>query len=165
MGYAREMVLAAELGAGTEVDAYRAAFQIPDILNYFLAGGAFTIAFAMALLYLLRSHLPRAMAWAPELGELDLYTHRAIQFGWPLLGIGIVLGAVWADTAWGRMWSWDPKEVLSLVVWLVYAVFLHARLVRGLRGMPAAAISIVGFLLTVFTIFGTMVFGGLHSYG
>lgn len=100
------------------------------------------------------------------LAALDDLTYRAISIGFPLFTAGaLVAGAIWAKQAWGAYWSWDPKEVLSLVVWLVYAVYLHARLVRGLVGAFAAAISIAGFLLTLFTIFSTLMFGGLHAYG
>jgi cytochrome c-type biogenesis protein CcsB len=130
-----------------------------------LSYGAFTIAFAMALLYLLRAGVPRLMGWSPSLDDLDLYTYRAIQFGWPLLGIGIVLGAVWADTAWGRMWSWDPKETWSLITWLIYTVFLHVRLVHGWRGRVMAWASIVGYGAVLFTYLGVnFVLSGLHSY-
>jgi cytochrome c-type biogenesis protein CcsB len=107
---------------------------------------------------------------APEhpgsLAALDDLTYRAISIGFPLFTAGaLVAGSIWAKQAWGAYWSWDPKEVMSLVVWLVYAVYLHARLVRGLVGTFAAAISVAGFLLTLFTIFSTLVFGGLHAYG
>jgi cytochrome c-type biogenesis protein CcsB len=130
-----------------------------------LSYGAFTIAFAMAVLYLMRRHMPRLMRWTPSLEDLDLYIYRAIQFGWPLLGIGIVLGAVWADTAWGRMWSWDPKETWSLITWLIYTGFLHVRLVHGWRGVGMAWASIGGYAAVLFTYLGVnFVLSGLHSY-
>lgn len=122
----------------------------------------FAIGFVSSLIYVARSKTgDRA-----SLSTLEDLTYKAISMGFPLFTAGaLVAGAIWAKQAWGAYWSWDPKEVLSLVVWLTYAVYLHARLVRGLRGAIAAAISIAGFLLTVFTIFGTLIFGGLHSYG
>jgi ABC-type transport system involved in cytochrome c biogenesis permease subunit len=121
----------------------------------------FAIAFVASLIYAVK---PKASG--EYLASLDNLTYRAISMGFPLFTAGaLVAGAIWAKQAWGAYWSWDPKEVLSLVVWLVYAAYLHARLVRGLRGLPAAVISIAGFVLTIFTIFGTMFFGGLHSYG
>ncbi len=130
-----------------------------------LSYGAFTIAFAMAILYVLRAALPRLMSWAPTLDDLDLYIYRSIQFGWPLLGIGIVLGAIWADTAWGRMWSWDPKETWSLITWLIYTAFLHVRLVHGWRGTIMAWASLVGYAAVIFTYIGVnFVLSGLHSY-
>lgn len=96
------------------------------------------------------------------LGEM---AYRAISMGFPLFTAGaLVAGAIWAKQAWGSYWSWDPKEVLSLVVWLVYAAYLHARLVRGFTGRLLAGISIIGFVLTLFTIFGSLILGGLHAY-
>jgi cytochrome c-type biogenesis protein CcsB len=122
----------------------------------------FAVGFVSSLIYLARARGGEEAS----LKSLDELTYKAISMGFPLFTAGaMVAGAIWAKQAWGAYWSWDPKEVLSLVVWLVYAVYLHARLVRGLRGKVAAAISVLGFVLTVFTIFGTMIFGGLHSYG
>jgi cytochrome c-type biogenesis protein CcsB len=122
----------------------------------------FAIGFASSLIYLIR----KRSADQASLDALDDLTYRAVSMGFPIFTAGaMVAGMVWAKQAWGAYWSWDPKEVLSLVIWLVYAVYLHARLVRGLRGTGVHLISMAGFLLTVFTIFGTLVFGGLHSYG
>ncbi len=122
----------------------------------------FAIGFASSLIYLIR----KRSADQASLEALDDLTYRAVSMGFPLFTAGaMVAGMIWAKQAWGAYWSWDPKEVLSLVVWLVYALYLHARLVRGLRGTGVHLIAMAGFLLTVFTIFGTMIFGGLHSYG
>lgn len=126
---------------------------------------AFTVAFGMAVLYLLKTHAPRLMGWAPPPEELDLYNHRAIQAGWPILGIGVVLGAIWADTAWGRMWSWDPKETWALITWLIYTAYMHVRLVHGWSGRATAWTSIAGYGCVLFTYLGVnFVLSGLHSY-
>jgi cytochrome c-type biogenesis protein CcsB len=141
----------------------------------------FAVAFVSSVVYLVRSWASAGAARTSTartstartstartgaLAALDDLTYRAISIGFPLFTAGaLVAGAIWAKQAWGAYWSWDPKEVMSLVVWLVYAVYLHARLVRGLGGAFAAAISVAGFLLTLFTIFSTLVFGGLHAYG
>ena len=76
----------------------------------------------------------------------------------------IVLGALWADIAWGRYWGWDPKETSSLVTWLVYAAYLHARVLRGWRGSKSVSLIVLGFLGFLFTYFGNYFFGGLHGY-
>jgi ABC-type transport system involved in cytochrome c biogenesis permease subunit len=121
----------------------------------------FAIGFASSLIYLIK----RPGADQATLQSLDDLTYRAVSLGFPIFTAGaMVAGMIWAKQAWGAYWSWDPKEVLSLVVWLVYAIYLHARMVRGLRGAGVHLISMVGFALTVFTIFGTMIFGGLHAY-
>ena len=98
--------------------------------------------------------------------QLDDVTYRMIAVGWPLLTGGIITGAVWANSAWGTYWSWDPKETWSLITWFVYAIYLHARYVRGWKGPQMAVISTVGFLAVIFTYLGVnLVLSGLHSYG
>ena len=98
--------------------------------------------------------------------QLDDVTYRMIAIGWPLLTGGIITGAVWANSAWGTYWSWDPKETWSLITWFVYAIYLHARYVRGWKGSQMAVISAVGFLAVIFTYLGVnLVLSGLHSYG
>jgi len=104
--------------------------------------------------------------YVPSLDVLDEVTYRMIAIGWPLLTGGIITGAVWANSAWGTYWSWDPKETWSLITWFVYAIYLHARYVRGWKGTQMAVISAVGFLAVIFTYLGVnLVLSGLHSYG
>jgi cytochrome c-type biogenesis protein CcsB len=95
---------------------------------------------------------------------LDEIGYRAVVVGFPFLTLTIILGAVWAETAWGSYWSWDPKETASLVTWLIYGAYLHARVMRGWRGNRAAWLLVIGFLATLLTYFGNLIFGGLHSY-
>jgi cytochrome c-type biogenesis protein CcsB len=97
---------------------------------------------------------------------LDEVGYKTIAVGFPLLTLGIITGAVWANEAWGTYWGWDPKETWSLITWLFYAAYLHARYTRGWRGSRAAILSIVGFLAVVFTYLGVnLLLSGLHSYG
>jgi len=97
---------------------------------------------------------------------LDDLNYRAIMIGFPLLTIGIITGAAWANYAWGTYWSWDPKETWSLIVWFIYAAFLHARFTKGWVGKLAAWLSIIGFAATIFCYLGVNLFlSGLHSYG
>ena len=104
--------------------------------------------------------------YMPPLNELDDVTYRMIAIGFPLLTGGIITGAVWANSAWGTYWGWDPKETWSLITWFIYAVYLHARYVRGWKGSQMAVISAVGFLAVIFTYLGVnLVLSGLHSYG
>jgi cytochrome c-type biogenesis protein CcsB len=127
-----------------------------------LAYGAACVSFAAAALYLLRPRL-KLITIKPE--TLDDLGHRAAVVTFPLLTIMIVLGALWADTAWGSYWSWDPKETAALVTWLIYAAFLHGRVVRGWRGRKAAWLLVLGFAAVLFAYFGNHFLGGLHSYG
>jgi cytochrome c-type biogenesis protein CcsB len=127
-----------------------------------VAYGTFTVAFASAVLYLVNTDQGRRGLPSREL--LDEISYKAVMVGFPFLTLTIVLGAVWANEAWGTYWSWDPKETASLVTWLIYGSYLHARVVRGWRGERAALLLIVGFAAVLFTYFGNYFFGGLHSY-
>ncbi|MHB8891712.1 MAG: c-type cytochrome biogenesis protein CcsB [Candidatus Limnocylindrales bacterium] len=127
-----------------------------------VAYGSFAIAFAASALYLVQ---PEGGRWGlPKPQVLDEIGYRAVVVGFPFLTLTIILGAVWADTAWGSYWSWDPKETASLVTWLIYGAYLHARVMRGWRGNRAAWLLVLGFAATLFTYFGNLIFGGLHSY-
>jgi len=101
-----------------------------------------------------------------SLDILEDITYKMIAIGWPLLTGGIITGAVWANSAWGTYWSWDPKETWSLITWFIYAIYLHSRYVRGWKGTQMAVIACLGFLSVIFTYLGVnLVLSGLHSYG
>jgi cytochrome c-type biogenesis protein CcsB len=127
-----------------------------------VAYGTFTVAFGAAVLHLIQPDEGRRGLPKPEI--LDEIGYKAVVVGFPFLTLTIVLGAVWADVAWGRYWGWDPKETASLVTWLIYGAYLHARVVRGWRGRKAAWLLVLGFGATLLTYFGNLFFGGLHSY-
>jgi cytochrome c-type biogenesis protein CcsB len=128
-----------------------------------LGEGAFAVGFAAALLYLINGKRPGGKL--PSQERLDQISYRAIGLGYPLFTIGaLVAGAIWAQQAWGVWWSWDPKEVAALIVWLVASAYLHARLIRGWKGKGAAILAIAIFVLAVLTLFSNLIFGGLHSY-
>jgi cytochrome c-type biogenesis protein CcsB len=97
---------------------------------------------------------------------LDNISYRMIGLGFPLLTIGIIAGAVWANEAWGSYWSWDPKETWALITWLVFAAYLHARITRGWQGRRPALLASAGFLVVWVCYLGVNLLGkGLHSYG
>jgi cytochrome c-type biogenesis protein CcsB len=97
---------------------------------------------------------------------LDNISYRVIGLGFPLLTIGIIAGAVWANEAWGSYWSWDPKETWALITWLVFAAYLHARITRGWQGRKPALLAAGGFLVVWVCYLGVNLLGkGLHSYG
>lgn len=100
------------------------------------------------------------------LQNLDSWSYRTIGLGFPLLTIGIIAGAVWANEAWGSYWSWDPKETWALITWLNFAIYLHARIVKGWNGEKVALIGSLGFLTVWICYLGVNFLGkGLHSYG
>jgi cytochrome c-type biogenesis protein CcsB len=97
---------------------------------------------------------------------LDNLSYRIIGLGFPLLTIGIIAGAVWANEAWGAPWSWDPKETWALITWLVFAAYLHARITRGWQGRRPAILAASGFVVVWICYLGVNLLGkGLHSYG
>lgn len=128
-----------------------------------LAYGAFAIAFAAGVLYLLRHYA--SLSWLPSEAVLDEMGYKSVILAFPLMALVIILGALWAEITWGSYWSWDPKETASLVTWLIYGGYLHARVVRGWRGPRSAMLLIIGFAAVMFTYFGNLFLGGLHSYG
>ena len=100
------------------------------------------------------------------LENMDNLSYRIISLGFPFLTLGIIAGAVWANEAWGSYWSWDPKETWALITWLVFAAYLHARIVKGWEGKRPAILASVGFFVVWFCYLGVNFLGqGLHSYG
>jgi len=152
--------------------ALQSAWLEWHVMTCFLGYGAFGVGAVLSLLYLVKA--PREaqgtmgpiLRLLPSADMLDEICYRAILVGVPLLTAGIVLGAVWANQAWGTYWSWDPKETWALIVWLIYAAYLHARITRGWRGKKAAYLAMLGFLATLFCYLGVnLLLSGLHSYG
>ncbi|MFN8518794.1 MAG: c-type cytochrome biogenesis protein CcsB [Chloroflexota bacterium] len=128
-----------------------------------LSYGILTVSFGAAVGYLVQGEHDR-FSWLPTHKVLDEVAYRAVIIGFPIFAGLIILGSYWASIAWGRYWGWDPKETSALVTWLIYAVYLHARSLRGWAGRPAALILVLGFFAMLFTYFGNLYFSGLHSY-
>ena len=141
--------------------ALQSNWLISHVISSFLAYACFAISFGASLIYLVGPAIGiqvRREFW-------DEVTYKMISMGFVMLTLGIITGAAWADRAWGRYWGWDPKETWSLITWLIYGAFLHARLVRGWKGVRMSLISIVGFLAVIFTYLGVnYILSGLHSY-
>ena len=133
------------------------------VLFAVLGYGAAAVASAAGILYLLKP----LVSWAgiPSLDRLDELGYRAVVFAFPLLTVMNIQGAIWANIAWGKYWSWDPKETAALMTWLIYGAYIHARVTKDWRGNRAAWLLILGFVAVLFTFFGNHWFGGLHSYG
>ncbi|MBM4039782.1 MAG: c-type cytochrome biogenesis protein CcsB [Planctomycetes bacterium] len=146
--------------------ALRSKWLVFHVLTCMVAYGAFFAAFLLALLWLL--------IWRKrEAGSVvDALSYQTMAFGFLLLTVGIVSGAIWARQAWGRYWGWDPKETWSLITWFVYGIYLHYRLVKGGKGAAAERLpmlnsifAILGFGATLFTYFGVnFLLPSLHSY-
>jgi cytochrome c-type biogenesis protein CcsB len=101
----------------------------------------------------------------PAAAALDRVAHRTAVFGFPVWTFAVIAGAIWAESAWGRFWGWDPKETWAFIAWVVYAAYLHARTTAGWRGRAAAWINVVGLVVMVFNLlYVNLVSTGLHSY-
>ncbi|MFO7557919.1 MAG: c-type cytochrome biogenesis protein CcsB [Desulfobacterales bacterium] len=149
--------------------ALKSNWLIAHVITCFIGYSAFALAFGISLIYLLKhdskgdsdSFLERF----PTVSVLNELNYQLVMFGFLFLTLGIITGAVWANSAWGRYWGWDPKETWSLITWFVYATLLHARMMRGWDGKRIAYLSILGFIAVLFTYFGVNYLPGLHSYG
>ena len=165
------------LNSGIEplVPALQSNWLTYHVITCFLGYAAFAVACGVSIMYLIKANHDEGgqkagessvMNMFPPIRVLDDLNYRAIMIGFPLLTLGIITGAAWANYAWGTYWSWDPKETWSLIVWFVYAAFLHARFTRGWVGKRAAWLSVIGFAATIFCYLGVNLFlSGLHSYG
>jgi cytochrome c-type biogenesis protein CcsB len=139
-------------------------------IGAFAAYATFAVAFCAGVMYLFQErYLKKKILGAlfrrlPSLDTLDDINYRCLAVGFPLLTIAITSGSLWAKSAWGAYWSWEPKETWSLVTWFVYAALLHGRLTSGWRGRRAAILAIVGFCVILFTFLGVnLLLPGHHS--
>jgi cytochrome c-type biogenesis protein CcsB len=151
------------------IPALKSNWLIAHVITCFIGYAAFAVAFGIGLMFLLKQRDSKNtgpfLSLFPALDTLDELILQLVKFGFLFLTVGIITGAVWANSAWGRYWGWDPKETWSLVTWLVYATMLHFRIFLSWRGKVFAIFSIIGFLAVLFTYFGVNYLPGLHSYG
>ena len=149
--------------------ALKSNWLIAHVIACFIGYAAFALAFGISWMYLFKQRdtedKSKLLAHFPKTGILDDLNHQLIMFGFLFLTVGVITGAVWANSAWGRYWGWDPKETWSLITWFIYATLLHARMMRGWHGKRIAYLSIIGFAAVIFTYFGVNYLPGLHSYG
>ncbi len=153
------------------VPALQSNWLIAHVVTCFIGYAAFAVASGFGVLYLLKNRLKSdntggVLAQLPTLKVIDDLIHKTILFGFLWLTAGIITGAIWANSAWGTYWSWDPKETWSLISWFVYAAALHARFTKGWGGQRIAWFAIIGFASIMFTYYGVnYLLSGLHSYG
>jgi cytochrome c-type biogenesis protein CcsB len=162
---------------GPLVPALHSYWLLIHVSSAAIAGGAFAVGALASVLFLLRNRLEtKALAtpnaprtgflWrTPSAESIDRVAYRVHAFAFPLWTFAVLAGAIWAQYAWGKYWSWDPKEVWAFITWVVYAAYLHARATAGWRGNAAAYIALFGFATFVFNFVGINLFGtGFHSY-
>ncbi|MBI5442875.1 MAG: c-type cytochrome biogenesis protein CcsB [Deltaproteobacteria bacterium] len=151
------------------VPALQSNWLTAHVVTCFLGYAAFAVGFAISIMYLLKKRSEKAYGnregALPPSKVLDELSYKAVAVGFPLLTLGILTGAAWANYACGTYWSWDPKETWSLITWFFYAAYLHARFTAGWRGNRLAYLSVLGFLAVIFTYWGVNFWlSGLHSY-
>jgi cytochrome c-type biogenesis protein CcsB len=140
-----------------------------------LGSGVFLVGGVASILFLLKMSplggddrtdtIGRIVQKLPDAQTLDRIAYRTTIFAFPIFGFGVIFGAIWAESAWGRYWGWDPKETVSFIAWVIYAAYLHARSTAGWRDKKAAWINVAGFIAMVFNLFFiNLVTVGLHSY-
>jgi cytochrome c-type biogenesis protein CcsB len=152
------------------IPALKSNWLISHVITCFFGYAAFALSFGVSIMYLLKrldteDKNNLFLKLIPSTTILDDLNYQMIVIGFLMLTLGIITGSVWAHSAWGTYWSWDPKETWSLITWLVYASVIHTRLVKGWTGKKTAILSIVGFACVLFTYFGVNYLAGLHSYG
>lgn len=155
------------------VPALQSNWLIAHVVTCFIGYAAFAVAAVLGIMYLLKNRYPdigegvaNLSVRFPSLTVIDDIIHKTMVFGFIWLTAGIITGAVWANSAWGTYWSWDPKETWSLITWFFYAIILHARYTRGWSGGMIAILAIFGFVSVLFTYYGVnFLLSGLHSYG
>lgn len=144
--------------------ALRSIWLAFHVSTAIIAYASFAMACVFSLLLLFYKEGKHTMLSIPDQSSLDHWSYKLAMIGLPFLTIMLITGAVWAEYAWGRFWSWDPKETWALITWLIYAAYLHLRL-RGWKGQKAAIVNGIGFAAVIFTFFGvSYLLPGLHSY-
>ncbi len=155
------------------IPALQSNWLIAHVVTCFVGYAAFAVAAGLGIMYLIKNGSKKGdqephgvIGSLPPLKTIDDIIHKTMVFGFIWLTAGIITGAVWANSAWGTYWSWDPKETWSLITWFIYAITLHARYTRGWSGTKIAYLSIFGFFAVLFTYYGVnFILSGLHSYG
>lgn len=142
------------------IPALQSGWLILHVAFTFIGEAFFAFGFAAAIYYFFVKN-------SEQRDNVDRLISTAITIGYPIFTTGaLIFGAIWAQSAWGSFWSWDPKENFALITWLVYTIYLHVRLFKKVDQKITVLLAIIGFLLTLFTFFGVnYLFSSLHSYG
>jgi cytochrome c-type biogenesis protein CcsB len=154
--------------AGPVMPALKSYWLPVHVTAIAVSSGLLLVSGMASVLFLLRgwSQVPAALAERLPAGDvLDRVAYRILIVAFPLYTFAVVAGAVWAESAWGRFWGWDPKETVAFVAWVIYAAYLHARATAGWRTGRAAWVNVAGFATMIFNLFFiNLVVAGLHSY-
>ncbi len=137
------------------VPALRSYWLMVHVSNAIISYSAFGVAACAGLTFIAKHHNKgRISAALPSEAAIEEFMFRAVAVGFPFQTLLLITGAIWAQEAWTKAWSWDPKEVWALVTWLTYAAYLHVRVQRGVRGITMAWLSLLGFVVVLITFMG-----------
>ena len=153
------------------VPALRSQWGSIHVMSCLVSYAGFVLAFGASLGYMVQERMLKAKKISvlqknlSSLDDMDHLAYRMVAFAFPMLTLGIITGALWAQAAWGSYWNWDPKETWALITWLVYAAYLHVRIVQGWRGKWANRLLVTGFACILITYLGVnFLTSGLHKY-
>jgi cytochrome c-type biogenesis protein CcsB len=153
------------------VPALKSTWLVVHVSTAIISGGVFLLANAIAAAYLYLDRMETRggrTAWAkrlPSLENLDQLSYRLVAFVFPLWTFSVIAGAIWAESAWGRYWGWDPKETWAFITWVAYAAYLHARVTVGWRGRKAAWLCLFAGSTFLFNYVYVNIWGtGKHTY-
>jgi len=152
-----------------QIPALQSNWLISHVITCFFGYAAFSLSFGLSIMYLIKrldtqNRNNIFLKLIPRMVVLEDLNYQMVVTGFIMLTLGIITGSVWAQSAWGSYWSWDPKETWSLITWFVYATVIHSRMVKGWRGKRIAILCFIGFSCVLFTYFGVNYLAGLHSY-
>ncbi len=153
------------------VPALKSTWLAIHVSAAIVSGGVFLLANAIAATYLILDRMEERGGrneWAkklPSLETLDQLSYRLVAFVFPLWTFSVIAGAIWAESAWGRYWGWDPKETWAFITWVAYAAYLHARITVGWRGRKAAWLCLFAGSTFLFNYIYVNIYGtGRHTY-
>lgn len=146
-------------------------WSIVHVASCLIGYASFTLAFVAAISYMIHERMLKAKRvnvshmHLPALSVLDSLAYKLVSIGFPMLTLGIITGALWAQSAWSSYWHWDPKETWSFITWLIYAAYLHVRIIKGRQGRWPNRLLVIGFIGVLVTFLGVNSLGyGLHRY-
>jgi cytochrome c-type biogenesis protein CcsB len=149
--------------SGPLVPALKSTWLIIHVSTAIISYGAFSLNFGLSIIYLLK--VKNKLKKLPSAKKIDEFSYKVVLFAFPIWTFAVISGAIWAESAWGRYWGWDPKETWAFITWIIYAAYLHSRVTVGWKGTKSAWLSIAGYVAIVFNFFVINIWvTGLHSY-
>ncbi len=149
--------------SGPLVPALKSSWLLIHVTAAIISYGAFSINFGLSIIYLFK--VKNKFKKLPSANRIDEFSYKVVLFAFPIWTFAVISGAIWAESAWGRYWGWDPKETWAFITWIIYAAYLHSRVTIGWKGKKSAWVGIIGYVAIIFNFFVINIWvTGLHSY-